>query len=204
MNTTPVTPTSGFPVLDEAHAILREVVRNLTEADFTLPTPCEDWGVGQVVNHALLDQLHFAATVAGTDKPEGDPFHPDGIDGDWAVAVLDAALATTVAAFATVLPDTESVNIPLPPFTTTAQRAASAAALDAAIHAWDIARAVGADVDFSDGLASQLLDAAHLFVDPVREWGAYAPARAVDGSASTVRRLLAHVGRDSAWLPAKE
>ncbi len=196
MTRSTATRSSGFPILDQAHEVLRNAVSGLVVDAFTQSTPCSEWNVGQVINHALLDQLIFAATVTGTDKPEGDAFRPSGIDANLAERELEAALTRTADAFRSLAPDAGSVEIPLPPFNTTAQLAAGAAALDAGVHGWDIARAAGKNTTFSDALATQLLDVAYRFVDPVREWGAYAPVRVVDVDAGPLDELLAYVGRD--------
>lgn len=48
-------------------------------------------------------------------------------------------------------------------------------------------------------LAAHLLDAAHVFVEPLREWGAYAPALQVNEGSGRVGQLLAFVGHDPKW-----
>ena len=42
------------------------------------PTPCTDWTVAQVAEHAGLDQLLYASSLTGTAKPDSDAFHPAG------------------------------------------------------------------------------------------------------------------------------
>ncbi len=91
--------SSGFPILDQAHDVLRDAVRGLAVDAFTQSTPCSEWNVGQVINHALLDQLIFAATVTRTEKPEGDAFQPSAIDASLAERELAAALTRTADAF---------------------------------------------------------------------------------------------------------
>ncbi|WP_328822514.1 maleylpyruvate isomerase N-terminal domain-containing protein [Micromonospora rubida] len=59
------------------------------------PTPCEKWTVTQVLQHAIGDQIGYAAAIVGGPRPSEDPFAPSGrIDGDPAVE-LRAALGAT-------------------------------------------------------------------------------------------------------------
>ena len=54
--------------------------------------------------------------------------------------------------------------------------AAAAAALDAAIHAWDIAMATGQGSPLTPELARALTPVAQSIVEPLRQYGAYAEA----------------------------
>ena len=65
---------------------------------------------------------------------------------------------------------------PLPQGALPAATAAAACALDAAVHAWDIAVALGQPGALPDGLAARLLPAARSIVEPLRQFGAYAAA----------------------------
>lgn len=51
-----------------------------------------------------------------------------------------------------------------------------ACALDAAVHAWDIAVVTGQPSPLSPELATTILDVAVQIVEPLRQYGAYAPA----------------------------
>src|SRR3954452_5014275 len=70
--------TSTWTVLDEAHRALRTVVAGIRPADWTRPTPCTQWNVAQVLQHAAGDQLGYAASITGTGWPTFDPFAPTG------------------------------------------------------------------------------------------------------------------------------
>ncbi|GAA3838635.1 hypothetical protein GCM10022226_71160 [Sphaerisporangium flaviroseum] len=95
--------------------------------------------------------------------------------------------------------DTETVPTPLPHGDLPTPVAAVMCALDAAVHAWDIAIATGQPSPLDDELAGHLLAAAQGIVEPLRQWGAYAPvveAEAADGPTSTpVRRRPAPLPR---------
>jgi uncharacterized protein (TIGR03086 family) len=195
---------STWAVLDEAHLGLRGVLAGLRDGDWARPTPCALWNVAQVLQHAAGDQLGYAAAITGAGWPQFDPFAPDGhLDGEQAVAFAEETMRASAAAFATVAQDAADVPTPLPQGSMAGRTAAGACALDAAVHAWDIAVATGQESPLSAGLARELLAVARELVEPLRAWGAYAaivPAAAQDDD---VAALLRYLGRDPRWVAAE-
>jgi len=129
---------TGWHVLDEGRAMLRAAVAGVPADGWQRPTPCAEWNVTQVLQHAALDQRVWAATAAG------------------------------------------------------------AAALDAAIHAWDIAMATGQGSPLTRELARALAPVAHSIVEPLRQYGAYAQALEPSAGADD-EALLCYLGRRPAW-----
>ncbi|WP_265444537.1 TIGR03086 family metal-binding protein [Flexivirga meconopsidis] len=191
MNTTNV-----ISIIDEAHDALRSAARRLGPADLARPSACADWSVGQVLEHAVLDQVIWAAGIDGGPGPEGDPFAPTGAPATGLSAYVDAALVRARDAWATVDGGAAQVSTPLPQGPQAADVAAAMAALDAAVHAWDITSSLGAPSPLTDGLAAQLDPAARALVEPLRQWGAYAPALAGQDGDDPAARLLRFLGRD--------
>lgn len=76
--------------------------------------------------------------------------------------------------------------------------AAAACALDAAIHAWDIAVATGQPSPLTAELASQLRPAADATAEPLRGF-AYAPALPGQAASDPVATLLRYLGRSPGW-----
>ena len=108
-------------------------------------------------------------------------------------------MAAATAAWDQVDPASGSVPTPLPPVPTLpAEVAAAACALDAAIHAWDVAVATGQPSPLSDELAAALDPAARAVVEPLRGFAYAAPlaTEAADGAAAA---LLRYLGRDPEW-----
>ena len=86
-------------VLKEAHEALRTAVEGVPADAWERPTPCERWNVTQVLQHAVGDQLAFAAAIDGGPGPAEDPFAPSGrVDGD-KLAGLRAALDASARAW---------------------------------------------------------------------------------------------------------
>ena len=63
--------STTWDVLNAAHAMLRTVVRGVDADGWTRPTPCEQWTVTQVLQHAAGDQLAFAAAITGGPRSCG-------------------------------------------------------------------------------------------------------------------------------------
>ncbi|SFW92207.1 TIGR03086 family metal-binding protein [Amycolatopsis australiensis] len=184
-----------WPLLASAHEALRTAVAGVT--DGTLPTPCADWTVTQVIHHAGGDQLAYAASITGQAGPDFNPFAPSGEPADTA-SFLEPKLAAAAAAFATVSREATAVPTPLPQGPLPAATAVAAAALDAAVHAWDIAVATGQASPLTAELAEALLPAAKELTPPLRGF-AYAPALDGEAGDDVVSELLRYLGRDPEW-----
>ena len=190
-----------FPVLTTSLEQLRRVTAGVPAGRLDDPTPCREWTVAQVLLHAAGDQRAWASFVGSGPLPPYDPFAPprhlDGTAGD----LIGAAIEAATTAWVSVDPAAESVRTPLPPLATmTPELAAGACALDAAIHAWDIAAATGQASPLTAELATQLQPAAHATAEPLRGF-AYAPplpSQPGDNAAATLLRFL---GRDPNWTP---
>jgi uncharacterized protein (TIGR03086 family) len=196
-----MTTTNGttWKVLDQAHDALRRVVQGVAPHDWESPSPCEGWTVTQVLQHAAGDQLGFASTITGEPGPAENPFAPSGVLAGTPLDLLDPALAAAARAWSTVAADAGPVPTPLPQGPLAPEVAAAACALDAAVHAWDIAVATGQPSPLSSDLARTLMAVAVMIVEPLRPYGAYAPALDGAGGDGDVATLLRYLGRRPDW-----
>jgi hypothetical protein len=87
---------------------------------------------------------------------------------------------------------------PLPLGPLPAEIVVGAAALDAAVHAWDIAVATAQPSPLDAELAAQLLPTAMAIVEPLRPF-AYAAALDPRPGDDDVARLLRYLGRRPDW-----
>jgi hypothetical protein len=102
-------------------------------------------------------------------------------------------------AWADVDPAAQTLPTPLPPTPAMAPKlAAAACALDAAIHAWDVAVATGQPSPLTSDLASQLDPAARVTAEPLRGF-AYAAALPAQPGDDPAAALLRYLGRDPRW-----
>jgi uncharacterized protein (TIGR03086 family) len=191
----------AFPVLTTSLDLLRRVAAGVPADRLEDPTPCSQWTVAQVLLHAAGDQHGWASFVGSSALPSYDPFAPprqlDGTVDD----LIGPAIEAARTAWSGVDPTTESVRTPLPPVPTmTPELAAGACALDAAIHAWDIAVATGQSSPLTAELAEQLQPAARATAEPLRGF-AYAPALPDEPGDDAAAALLRYLGRDPNWTP---
>src|SRR5689334_14664718 len=136
------TTVSGWDILDGSHEALRRVVGAVPAGAWHLPTPCAGWDVTQVLQHAVGDPIGYAD-----------------------------ALARSARAWAGVDRDATEVPTPVPPHKMSPWSGSTACALDAAVHAWDIAVATGQASPLTPELARPLLKVAMELVEPLRAWG---------------------------------
>ncbi|MFD9551549.1 TIGR03086 family metal-binding protein [Nocardia salmonicida] len=209
MNSTAALETVWRDVVATSYQALSDAVAGIADDQWDLPTPCSDWTVTQVIQHAAGDQLAYAAALGVGPGPSYNPFDPSGAIDGTAAALVREAIDQTAAAWATVSADTATVPTPLPHGDLPTPVAATLAALDAAVHAWDIAIATGQPSPLTDDLSAHLLVAARTIhpapgsgadaeiIEPLRQWGAYAPI--VEGPATTpTAELLHYLGRTAA------
>lgn len=192
-----MTETTDWKILTAAHDALRAAVAGVPADAWTLPTPCTDWNVTQVLQHAAGDQLAYASTVADAPGPDYNPFEPSGALDSSPAELLEPALESTAEAFASVAPGAQEVPVPLPPFSMPADLAVGAAALDAAIHAWDIAAATGQPSPVDVSMAASLRPVAESIVEPLRGF-AYADPIEPAPDADELTSLLNYLGRSVA------
>ncbi|TKK86206.1 TIGR03086 family protein [Herbidospora galbida] len=188
-------------VLATSYQALENAVAGVRDGQWDAATPCSEWTVTQVVQHAAADQLVWAGALGVGPGPAYDPFSPSGsIEGSPAELVKNA-VEVGRAAWATVSDDTATVPTPLPHGELSTPVAMVMCALDAAVHAWDVAIATGQPSPIDDELGGHLLAAARQIVEPLRQWGAYAAVVEATGDPSATPvadELLRYLGRTPA------
>ncbi|MET9386776.1 TIGR03086 family metal-binding protein [Streptomyces sp. NPDC002928] len=189
----------GVEALTRSHDYLREVATAVPEGAWAAPTPCSAWTARQVLNHARIDQRAFGLVLTG-GRPDSDPFQPaDALAGD-PVAELDKVLASVADGYAQLPAEADQVPTPLGPLPLAF--AAAAAAMDAAVHAWDIAVATGQNRPLPDDLAEGIRPAADRLVNHLRDaYQVFAPAEPLREGYGSAEALLAFLGRDPRWTP---
>jgi uncharacterized protein (TIGR03086 family) len=188
-------------VITESLDLLRAAAAAISDSNREAPTPCTQWTVTQVLQHAAGDQLAWAAALGVGTGPAGNPFTPSGHIEACIDELIEPALAVARTAWAGVRSDDDAVPTPLPQGRLQARVASGACALDAAVHAWDIAVALGRPGFLPCSLAGQLLPAAQAIVEPLRDF-AYATALAPEPADDDTAQLLRYLGRNPRWQPA--
>jgi uncharacterized protein (TIGR03086 family) len=190
-----------WEVLEEAHRALRTTVLGVAPNAWSLPTPCAEWNVTQVLQHAAGDQLAFDAAITGGPGPSENPFTPSGQLDDAPLAIIDRSLRASTNAWSTVSKEGADAPTPLPQGALAPWIGVGACALDAAVHAWDIAVATGQPSPLSLALADELMTVATCIVEPLRGYGAYAAPLAPHSDDDEAAALLRYLGRQPSWMP---
>jgi uncharacterized protein (TIGR03086 family) len=160
--------------------------------DWSRPTPCSEWVVRDLVRHLVYEELWTPPLLAGATVAEvGDRFEGDILGDDPQVAWKEAAAQAVAAAS----PDTLERTVHLSFGDFPGREYLGQLTADHVIHAWDLARGVGAD----DRLAPDLVDFVYAFMAPqADQWaaaGVFAPAVDVAADSDPQARLLALTGR---------
>ena len=186
-------PASPAELHRRAAETFGALVHAVKDDQWELPTPCSDWNVRQLVNHLVYEDrwtvpLMEGGTIAEVgDRYEGDLLGDDP-KGAWAESSAEAVAAVQADGALERMVDLSSGPTP-------AGEYVSQLLADHLIHAWDLARAVGAD----ERLDPELVDAcAGWFASMERHYraaGAVGPRPETPSGADEQARLLAGFGR---------
>ena len=168
-------------------------VRAVGDDQWELPTPCSDWNVRQLVNHLVYENrwtvpLMEGSTIAAVgDRYEGDLLGDEPRKA-WAESSAEAVAAVQADGAIERMVDLSSGPTP-------AGEYVSQLFADHLIHAWDLARAIGAD----EQLDPELVDACAAWFasmeDLYRSIGAIGPRAGTAPGADPQTTLLAAFGR---------
>ncbi|MER5733732.1 TIGR03086 family metal-binding protein [Streptomyces sp. NPDC002138] len=169
-------------------------VRAIADGQWDAPTPCTEWTVRELVNHVTGEQLWIPPllTEGRTVEDIGDAFSGDVL-GEDPNASWDRAAAAAHAAFAAPGALERTVLLSYGPASGSAY--CSELTADCVVHAWDLARGIGADERLPDGLVEFSIKEVMPYADGLAASGAYAAALDVPPGADAQTRLLALVGR---------
>lgn len=166
---------------DAALADTTALVERAARGDLGIATPCEGWDLADLLSHMIGQNLGFAAAVATGDADETAYAGPDVAPAN-AVGQWDASAEALRAAFG---PADEAAVVRLAEFDiqVTPAVALSMQLLDTAVHAWDVAAALGDTYRPDDAVTELVLDFARqiasrpggspgVFGEPLAETGA--------------------------------
>jgi uncharacterized protein (TIGR03086 family) len=123
--------------------------------DWSRPTPCSEWDVRALVNHVVGGNVRYALLLRGAPTSEVEATRAVDHLGDDALASFVATADAVVASFR------EDGALDRIAHHATGDRTGrellSMRILDAAVHGWDLARAIGADESLDDEVVAFLL-----------------------------------------------
>ncbi|MCB5168967.1 TIGR03086 family protein [Streptomyces bambusae] len=177
-----------------ALALYGRLVHAVTEDQWGAPTPCTEWTVRDLVNHVTGEQLWVPPLVTHgkTVAEVGESLSGDLLGEDPAGA-WDRAAAGAVAAFGAPGALERTVQLSYGP--TKAMAYCSELTADVVVHAWDLARGIGADDRLPADLVEFSIKEVMPYVDGLAASGMYAEPLEVPAGADAQTRLLGLLGR---------
>jgi hypothetical protein len=102
---TEVMSENTWTVITGSLDLLRNVTAQIGNANCDAQTPCREWTVTQVLQHAAGDQMAWAASIGVGTGPSENPFAPSGHLKSSVDDLLEPALAAARNAWAGVRSD---------------------------------------------------------------------------------------------------
>jgi uncharacterized protein (TIGR03086 family) len=196
MNT--IQPTSDGPALMAAAAAeAARVVEGAQGTPLDSPTPCTDWDLRTLLNHAILWTAYSAERRAQGGSVSEDLMSKDFTAEPDYTRDYQAQLAKAVQAWS----DPEAWNRELNVMGN-AMKAADVGAMlimETVLHGWDIAKATGQDYHADAKLADALLATVTAQADMFRQYQGFAAVVPVPDDAPAFDRALSLAGRDPNW-----
>lgn len=184
------TPDPGVELLERALGYTRGALVTVTPAHLCLPTPCDRWRLVDLLAHMedALDAFAEGANGAiGLRSAAPAPVEDR-------IAALQTKACTLLGAWASATsPLVEVGGRPVPVGTIS-----RLAAVEVAVHGWDVGRTTGYDEPLPVELAEALLPTALALA--LEQHGEFGPPVPVPDGASPGRRLLGLLGRRAPYL----
>ncbi|GAB2866897.1 TIGR03086 family metal-binding protein [Nocardioides pacificus] len=180
----------GVELLERSLGWTRVRLAGITEDDLDRPTPCAGWDLAALLAHMgdSLDAFLEAATGAVEVT-----MAPSGITAAGARETLTAKACTLLGAWTHAEPG----DVELGPTRMGTGLMTAAAALEIAVHGWDVGRAVGHPDRLPETLARALLPTARALVTPPDRGVRFAAALPTAPDAPYDVALLGLLGRGS-------
>jgi uncharacterized protein (TIGR03086 family) len=171
-------------------------VDQLKPADFSRPTPDDEWNARTLANHMLYELSWIPDILSGKrladvgSKYDGDLLGDDPHEA-WHKA---AALARGEVRLADL-----HRKVHLSYGNTRGQNYLEQVSGDLLIHAWDLAAALGLTRTMDQEAVEHIYKGLRTSIDDLQAFGIYKPPRDVPEDSDTQTKLLALTGRDAAW-----
>jgi uncharacterized protein (TIGR03086 family) len=172
-------------LLERSLSYTRVVLADVGPHNLTAPTPCAGWNLRRLLEH--MDDALDAFTEAAAGRVEVDPAPAP----DDRVDSLQHKACVLLGAWVEARPTAVQVGdgvLDGPVLVATA-------ALEIAVHGWDVAQATGRRTPIPDDLARGLLGVAQQVIAPADRASRFAAPRPHDPSTIPSDMLLAFLGR---------
>ena len=178
---------------ERATAHFGDLVHKIDAVQWGSPTPCSDWDVRALVNHLVYEARWAPPLLAGrTIEEVGEQFEGDLLGADPQTSYDDALSAASTAITA---PGALEREVHLSYGDTPAAEYLAQLTCDFVIHAWDLARGIGADDTLDPDLVAWVDDVARPQAAMLAASGLFDPPIDVPDDADPQTKLLALFGR---------
>lgn len=178
---------------ERARGHFGSLVHQVGDEQWDRPTPCSEWDVRALVNHLVYEARWVKPLLDGMTIAEvGDRFDGDLLGGDPGTA-YDAAVAEASAAVKE--PGALDRTVHLSYGDTPAADYLTQLTSDFVVHAWDLARGIGADDTLEPDMVEFVYSAAEPMADMLAASGLFDPPVEVGADADPQTKLLALFGR---------
>lgn len=166
---------------NETASLYAQRLSEVTDDQWSAPTPCEEWDVREVVKHANGVQVMIAGAI-GASVPD---------DADWpAIQGAISGALEDPSALEGNLPEDSPLG-PMPK-----HQVLGIAIGDLLIHTWDISRAIGADETLPPAAVQAVrMGLGNMPEEFMRSPGRFADIVPTDDSVSAQDELIAFSGR---------
>jgi uncharacterized protein (TIGR03086 family) len=178
---------------DRATQHFGALVHKVRDDQWDAATPCADWDVRALVNHLVYEARWAVPLLEGATIEEvGDRFDGDLLGGD-PVASYDDALAAATAAVSAAGALDRTVHLSYGETPATGYLAQLTG--DFVVHAWDLARGIGADDTLDPELVAWVEGETRPNAEMLAQSGLFDPPVDVPADADAQTRMLALFGR---------
>ncbi|MFF7652958.1 TIGR03086 family metal-binding protein [Streptomyces sp. NPDC007983] len=192
------TPAADNPLLarhGEALDLFTERVHAVRPDQWDDPTPCTEWTVRDLVNHLAVEQMWVPALLREGASPGGEDEVLSGDQlGDDPIATWDAVAAVARTAFHE--PGALERTVALSYGASPATEYCAQMTADATVHAWDLARAIGADERLPKPLVDFSVREVAPYAADLEKSGLFAAPVDPPPNADAQTKLLALLGRE--------
>jgi uncharacterized protein (TIGR03086 family) len=188
----PAWPADGARLLEPSVGYALGAVLAVTPELLPRPTPCRDWDLRMLLRHASES---LAAIGEGIEAGRVGP-HPAAEDRDLAADPAEAfrdRAGQLLDAWTSLGHQRQAVDIAGCPLAASVM--AAAAALEVAVHGWDISQACGQRQPIPRALATALLEISPVLVPRAGRHPLFAAPVTVPETAAPSDRLAAFLGR---------
>jgi uncharacterized protein (TIGR03086 family) len=169
-------------------------LEEVSEKELSLPTPCEEWSVAELIWHVARGSDMAVLLLRGGSKAEATDVFKLAVASE-VLSECRRALGAQTNAFT----DAEDLELIVhhPMGDVTTRQFFDFRIMDLTLHSWDLARSIGASEELPDVLVTHVYEMLHPLKEVIGQIGIFGlgPTEDLDASTSMQMKLLDLSGR---------